>query len=106
MPSKRQEKKKNELGNEEEEENKGFHIDGNKAKFLEHLDQHTRFISEHERNIRPKFPIIYKSLPTVKSFSSLLGKTIKKIPHKIDPIYGEITLNARDAFYIVPKTGT
>ena len=38
MPSKRQEKKKNELENEEEGENKGFHIDGNMAKFLEHLD--------------------------------------------------------------------
>ena len=34
--------KKNKLENEEEVENKGFHIDGDMAKFLEHLDHHAR----------------------------------------------------------------
>ena len=52
MPSKRQEKKKNESENEEEEEegeNKGFHVDGDMAKFLEHLDQHTRDLFQNTK---------------------------------------------------------
>ena len=75
VPSKRQEKKNNELENKEEGENKGFHIDGNMAKFLEHLDQHTRDLFKSRKEILDKYlPIIYNSLATVKSFTSLLGK--------------------------------
>ena len=59
----------NELENEEEEgENKGFHIDGDMAKFLEHLDQHTRDLFQSTKEILDKnLPIIYNSLATVKS---------------------------------------
>ena len=87
MPSKRQEKKKNELENDEEEEeegggggeNKGFHIDGDMAKFLEHLDQHTRELFQSTKEILDQnLPNIYNSLATVKSFISLLEKIIKK----------------------------
>ena len=78
MSSKRQEKKKTELENDEEEgENKGFHIDGNMAKFLEHLDQHIRDLFQSTKEILDvNLPIIYNSLATVKSFISLLGKII------------------------------
>ena len=81
MPRKRQEKKKNnELENEgEEEENKGFHIDGDMVKFLEHLDQHTKDLFQNTKEILDQnLPIIYNSLATVKSLISLLGKIIKK----------------------------
>ena len=66
-------RKKYELENEEqvEEENKGFHIDGDMAKFLEHLDQHTRDLFQSTKEILDqKLPIIYNSLATVKFISS------------------------------------
>ena len=86
MPSKKQEKKKNELENEEEGENKGFHIDGDMLKFLKHLDQHSRDLFQSAKEIlEENLPIIYNSLAAVKSFISLLGKIIKKIPYEIDP---------------------
>ena len=97
---------KRKLKNDEEVENKGFNIDGDMTKFLEHLDHHTKDLFQSTKEVLDEnLPIIYNSLATVKSFISLLGKIIKKIPHEIDPILGEITLNAKDAFYIVPKTG-
>ena len=43
---------KRKLENEEEEENKGFNIDGDMAKFLEHLDHHTKDLFQHKRSIR------------------------------------------------------
>ena len=43
-------KEKNELENEEWE-NKGFHIDGDMAKFLAHLDQHTRDLFQSTKEI-------------------------------------------------------
>ena len=77
-------KGKNELENEEEEgENKGFHIDGDMAKFLKHLDQLTRDLFQSTKEILDKnLPIIYNSLATVKSFISLLGKIILKFHTK------------------------
>ena len=97
--------KKRKLENEEEVENKGFHIDGNMAKFLEHLDHHTRDLFQSTKEVLDEnLPIIYTSLATVKSFISLLGKIIKKIPHKIDPISGEITLKMQGMpFTLSPK---
>ena len=109
MPSKRQEKKKNELENKEEDEeregeNKGFHIDGDVAKFLEHLDQHTTDLFQSTKEILDEnLPIIYNSLATVKSFISLLGKMIRKIPHEIDPISGEITLKCKGCLLHCPQ---
>ena len=71
--------KKRKLENEEEVENKGFHIDGDMAKFLEHLDHHTRDLFQSTKEVLDdNLPIIYNSLATVKSFISLLGKIIKK----------------------------
>ena len=77
-------RKKNELENEEEEgENKGFHINGDMTKFLEHLDQHTRDLFQSTKEILDEnLPIIYNSLVTVKSFISLVGKIIKKFHMK------------------------
>ena len=87
---------KRKLENEEEVDNKGFHIDGDMAKFLEHLDHHTRDLFQSTKEVLDEnLPIIYKSLATVKSFISLLGKIIKKILHEIDPISGEITLQCK-----------
>ena len=49
------------------------------AKFLKHLDQHTRDLFQSTKDILDKnLPIIYNSLATVTSFISLLGKIIKK----------------------------
>ena len=70
--------KKRKLENEEVE-NKGFHIDGDMAKFLEHLDHHTRDLFQSTKEVLDEnLPIIYNSLATVKSFISLLGNIIKK----------------------------
>ena len=103
MQSKKQLKRK--LENDEEVDNKGFSIDGDMAKFLEHLDHHTKDLFQSTKEVLHKnLSIIYNSLATVKSFISLLGKIIRKIPHEIDPIFSEIT-HARDAFCIVSKTG-
>ena len=69
--------KKRKLENEEEVENKGFHIDGNMAKFLEHLNHHTRDLFQGTKEVLDEnLPIIYNSLATAKSFISLLGKII------------------------------
>ena len=104
MPSKRQEKKKNELENEEEGENKGFHIDGDMAKFLEHLDQHTRDLFQSTYEILDEnLPIIHNSFATVQSFIPLLGKIIKRILHEKDPISGEITLKCKGCLLHCPK---
>ena len=66
------------------------------AKFLEHLDHHTKDLFQSTKEVLDEnLPIIYNSLATVKSFISLLGKIIKKIPHKIDPISSEITLKCK-----------
>ena len=95
---------KRKLENEEEVENKGFNIDGNMAKFLEHLDHHTKDLFQSTKEVLNKnLPIIYNSLATVKSFISLLGKIIKKIPHKIDPISGEITLKCKGCLLHCPQ---
>ena len=96
--------KKRKVENEEEGENKGFHIDGDMAKFLEHLDQHTRDLFQSTKEVlNENLPIIFNSLATVKSFISLLGKIIKKIPHKIDPISGEITLKCKGCLLHCPQ---
>ena len=68
MQSKKQFKKK--IRNEEKVENKGFNIDGNMAKFLEHLDHHTKDLFQSTKEV------LDESLATVKSFISLLGKII------------------------------
>ena len=76
---------KRKLENEEEVENKGFNIDGDMAKFLEHLDHHTIDLFQSTKEVLDEnLPIIYNSLATVKSFISLLGKIIFKNLHKID----------------------
>ena len=46
---------------------------------------------ENEEEVENKgFNIIYNSLATVKSFISLLGKIILKIPHEINPLSGKM----------------
>ena len=68
---------KRKLEKEEEVENKGFNIDGDMAKFLEHLDHHTKDLFQNTKEVLDEnLPIIYNSLATVKSFISLLGKII------------------------------
>ena len=96
--------KKRKIENEEEGENKGFHIDGDMAKFLEHLDQHTRDLFQSTKEVLDEnLPIIYNSLETVKSFISLLEKIIKNIPDEIDPISGEITLKCKGCLLHCPQ---
>ena len=96
--------KRKQVENEEEGENKGFHIDGDMAKFLEHIDQHTRDLFQSTKEVLDEnLPIIYNSLATVKSFISLLGKIIKKIPHEIVPISGEITLKCKGCLLHCPQ---
>ena len=74
------------------------------AKFLEHLDHHTRDLFPSTKEVLDEnLPIIYNSLATVKSFIFLLGKVIKKIPHKIDPISGEITLKCKGCLLHCPQ---
>ena len=95
---------KRKLENEEEVENKGFNIDGDMAKFLEHLDHHTKDLFQSTKEVLDEnLPIIYNSLATVKSFISLLEKIIKKIPHEIDPISGEITLKCKGCLLHCPQ---
>ena len=95
---------KRKLENEEEVENKGLNIDGDMAKFLEHLDHHTKDLFQSTKEVLDEnFPIIYNSLATVKSFTSLLGKIIKKILHKIDPIFSEITLKCKRCLLHCPQ---
>ena len=95
---------KRKLENEEEVENKGFNIGGDMAKFLEHLDYHTKDLFQSTKEVLDEnLPIIYNSLATVKSFVSLLGKIIFKIPHKIDPISGEITLKCKGCLLHCPQ---
>ena len=68
---------KRKLENDEEIENKGYNIDGNMAKFLEHLDHHTKDLFQSTKEVLDEnLPIIYNSLATVKSFIALLGKII------------------------------
>ena len=96
---------KRELENEELE-NKGFNIDGDMAKFLEHLDHHTKDLFQSTKEVLDEnLPIIYNSLATVKSFIFLLGKIIKKIPHEIciDPISSEITLKCKRCLLHCPQ---
>ena len=74
------------------------------TKFLEHLDHHTKDLFQSTKEVLDKkLPIIYNSLATVKSFISLLGKIIKKIPHEIDPISGEITLKCKGCLLHYPQ---
>ena len=88
----------------EEVENKGFNTDGDMAKFLEHLDHHTKDLFQSTKEVLDEnLPIIYNSLATVKSFISLLGKIIKKSPHEIDPISGEITLKCKGCLLHCPQ---
>ena len=95
---------KRKLKNDEEVENKGFNIDGDMTKFLEHLDHHTKDLFQSTKEVLDEnLPIIYNSLATVKSFISLLGKIIKKIPHEIDPISGEIILKCKGCLLHVPQ---
>ena len=49
MQSKKQFKKK--IGSEGEEENKGFNIDDDMAKFLEHLDHHTKDLFQSTKEV-------------------------------------------------------
>ena len=103
-PTCKMKSKNRKLENEEEGENKGFHIDGDMAKFLEHLDHHTRDLFQSTKEVLDEnLPIIYNSLATVKFFISLLGKIIKKIPHQIDPISGEITLKCKECLLYCPQ---
>ena len=91
---------KRKLKNDEEE----FNIDGDMAKFLEHMDHHTKDLFQSTKEVLDEnLPIIYNSLATVKSFISLLGKIIKKIPHEIDPISGEITLKCKGCLLHCPQ---
>ena len=95
---------KRKLENEEEVENKGFNIGGNMAKFLEHLDHHTKDLFQSTKEVLDEnLPIIYNSLATVKSFISLLGKIIKKIPHEINPISSGITLKCKGCLLHCPQ---
>ena len=74
---------KQKLENDKEVENKGFNIDGDMNKFLEHLDHHTKDLFQSTKEVLDEnLPIIYNSLATVKSFISLLGKIIKKFHTK------------------------
>ena len=74
------------------------------AKFLEHLDHHTKDLFQSTKEVLDEnLPIIYNSLATVKSFISLLGKIILKIPHEIDPISGEITLKFKGCLLHCPQ---
>ena len=74
------------------------------AKFLEHLDHHTKdFFQSTKEVLDENLPIIYNSLATVKSFISLLGKIIKNIPHEIDPIPSEITLKCKGCLLYCPQ---
>ena len=91
---------KRKLKNDEEE----FNIDGDMTKFLEHLDHHTKDLFQSTKEVLDEnLPIIYNSLATVKSFISLLGKIIKKIPHQIDPISGEIILKCKGCLLHCPQ---
>ena len=64
---------KRKLKNDEKVENKGFNIDGDMTKFLEHLDHHTKDLFQSTKEVLDEnLPIIYNSLATVKSFISLL----------------------------------
>ena len=95
---------KRKLKNDKKVENKGFNIDGDMTKFLEHLDHHTKDLFQSTKEVLDEnLPIIYNSLATVKSFISLLGKIIKKIPHEIDPISGEITLKCKGCLLHYPQ---
>ena len=95
---------KTKLENDEEVENKGFNIDGDMAKFLEHLGHHTKDLFQSTKEVLDEnLPIIYNSLATVKSFISLLGKIIKKILHEIDPISSEITLKCKRCLLHCPQ---
>ena len=95
---------KRKLENDKEVENKGFNIDGDLAKFLEHLAHHTKDLFQSTKEVLDEnLPIIYNSLATVKSFISLLGKIIKKNPHKIDPISSEITLKCKGCLLHCPQ---
>ena len=92
------------LENDEEVENNGFNIDGDMAKFLEHLDHHTKDLFKSTKEVLDEnLPFIYNSLATVKSFISLLGKIIKKILHEIDPISCEITLKCKGCLLHCPQ---
>ena len=74
------------------------------AKFLEHLDHHTKDLFQSTKEVLDEnLPIIYNSLATVKSFISLLGKIIKKILHEIDPISSEITLKCKGCLLHCPQ---
>ena len=95
---------KRKLENDEEVENKGFNIDGDMAKFLEHLDHHTKDLFQSTKEVLDEnLPIIYNSLATVKSFISLLGKIIKNVPHEIDPISSKITLKCKGCLLHCPQ---
>ena len=95
---------KRKLKNDEEVENKGFNIDGDMTKFLEHLEHHTKDLFQSTKEVLDEnLPIIYNSLATVKSFISLLGKIIQKIPHEIDPISGENTLKCKECLLHCPQ---
>ena len=51
---------KRKLEYKEEVENKGFHIDGDIAKFLEHLDHHTKDLFQSTKEVLDEnLPIIY-----------------------------------------------
>ena len=97
-------KAKNNLKRKLKNDEEVFNIEGDMTKFLEHLDHHTKDLFQSTKEVLDEnLPIIYNSLATVKSFISLLGKIIKKIPHEIDPISGEITLKCKGCLLHCPQ---
>ena len=74
---------KRKLENEEEVENKGFNIVSDMAKFLDHLDHHTKDLFQSTKEVLDEnLPIIYNSLATVKFLSPYWGRLLKKFHMK------------------------
>ena len=91
---------KRKLENEEEVENKDSTL---MVIWLNSWNIWTIILKSTKEVLDENLPIIYNSLATVKSFISLLGKIIKKISHKIDPISGEITLKCKGCLLHCPQ---
>ena len=62
--------KKRKLKNDEKVEDKGFNIDGDMTKFLEHLDHHTKDLYQSTKEVLDEnLPIIYCCIISVKNKS-------------------------------------
>ena len=69
---------KRKLKNDEKVENKGFNIDGDMTKFLEHLDHHTKDLFQSTKEVLDEnLPTIYNSLAT-EIFYLLTGEDYQK----------------------------